>query len=151
MKNLTSLMLIGALLLLQGPLAAQAPAPVYATTATINGTAVANDGRRLSNLTMRARNQTGTVSMTTTMRDGTFMLPGLAVGVYTVECVKKGEVIGSASVTLAAPSSSVNVTCASDAPAAIDKKKIVAALGAAAIAIGAAAVVSGKSAASPAQ
>ena len=75
---------------------------------------------------------------------GTYTVSALAGGMYTLECVaEKNRVIGTASATLTPPSATANLTCASDATALpILNKKVLAALGAAAVAIGAVAVVS---------
>ena len=119
-------------------LGAQAPA-----TGVIAGTAMSAAGVRLSNITMQVVNPTGAVVGTdVTERDGAFSIPGVTYGTYTVQCVQKDKVIGTASVTLSAATTSLTVRCASESPVPFYKKKsILAALGAAAVAVGTAAVV----------
>jgi hypothetical protein len=153
MKKTISLMLVCALALLECPVLAQAPAQYPSGTGTIDGKATSSTGVRVSAVTIRARNQTtGMVATTTPAGDGSFMFAGLPYGAYTVECAApKGGTIGLTSVNLSAPSVSATVICSREAPPPIYKNKIVAALGAAAIAIGAAAIVSGKSDASGSQ
>lgn len=127
---------------------AQAP-----STGVLNGTATSNTGRRLSGITIQLRNPTGAVvASAVTQGDGTFTFPGLAAGAYTLECIAKSVVIGTARATVAPPTTSQNLTCASDvAGLPILSKKVLTALGAAAVAIGAVAVVSTRADGSPAR
>lgn len=124
------------------------------TTGELTGTATSNTGRRLSGLTVQLRSTTGTVlGSAVTKNDGSFSFPGLNAGSYTLECLgTKGEVIGTARATLAPPSTSQSILCASDVVAwPIFNKKVLAALGAAAVALGAVAVVSTRPDGSPAR
>jgi hypothetical protein len=150
MKKIVALTLTAVLALtsLSTPTRAQTPA-----TGVLTGTATSNTGRRLSGITIQVRNPVGAVvASAVTQGDGAFTFPGLSAGAYTIECIAKNAVIGTAKATLALPTSSQNITCASDAVAApIFSTKVLTALGAAALAIGAVAVVSTRSDGSPAR
>src|SRR5688572_14735117 len=128
-------------------LAAQAGQP----TGVVSGTATSNTGRNLSGLTIQVRNAAGAiVGSVVTTNNGAFTFSGLAGGMYTLECLsEKKQVIGTARATLTPPSATVNITCASDVAALpILNRKVLTALGAAAVAIGAVAVVSTRGTAS---
>jgi hypothetical protein len=133
---------------LSTPALAQAP-----QTGALNGKATSNTGRPLPGITVQLRNQTGAVvGSAVTGSDGSFSLAGLNAGAYTLECIAKNVVIGTAKATVAPPASTQNITCASDvAGLPILSKKVLAALGAAAVAIGAVAVVSTRPDGSPAR
>jgi hypothetical protein len=155
MKKLLALTLTCAFVSAHVPaLAAQAPAQGAQSTGSITGAALSNTGRRLSGITIQVRNAAGAiVGSAVTGSGGGYTIPALAAGVYTLECLsEKKQVIGTAKATLTLPSTSVNLTCASDvAGLPILNKKVLTALGAAAIAIGAVAVVSTKDDGSPAR
>jgi hypothetical protein len=142
MKKLLALTLTCVIVSAQFPaLAAQAAQP----TGAVSGTATSNTGRKLSGITIRVRNTAGAIiGSTVTASDGTYTVSALAAGMYTLECLtEKKQVIGTARATLTSPSATVNLTCASDVAALpILNKKVLTALGAAAVAIGAVAVVS---------
>jgi hypothetical protein len=116
----------------------------------ISGTARSTAGAAVSDVTIQALNAGGSVVGTTvTSREGSFTLPSVPFGTYTVQCVNsRNEVIGTASVTLAAVSATVGVTCATEVaapPPAPRNRRLLFALAAAAAgaAIGAVAVVAG--------
>ena len=146
MKKILALALIGITVSAQLPaLAAQAAAQGTPATGAISGAARSNTGRALSGITIQVRNAAGAIiGSAVTAGDGTYTVSALAAGMYTLECLsEKKLVIGTARATLAPPSATANLTCASDvATLPILNKKVLAALGAAAVAIGAVAVVS---------
>jgi hypothetical protein len=150
MKRILALTLTAVLVSAQVPaLMAQAGQ----TTGVVSGTASANTGRPLSGLTIQVRNASGSIiGSAVTGSDGKFSIVGLAAGAYTVECLsEKKLVIGTARTTLTPPSATVGIICASDAAFLPINKKVLTALGAAAIAIGAVAVVSTRPEGSPAR
>ena len=150
MRNSLALALIFAVALAQIPasLAAQQP-----TTGTVTGTAESNTGRNLSGITIQVRNISGAIiGSAVTNNDGAFTIGGLAAGVYTLECLQKNQVIGTAKLNLTLPTTMQNITCASDVAALpFLNRRALSALGAAAVAIGAIAVVSTRGDGSPAR
>ena len=150
MKRILALTLTAVLVSAQVPaLIAQA-----GQTGTVSGTASSNTGRKISGLTIQIRNASGSIiGSAVTDGDGKFSIAGLAAGAYTVECLsEKKLVIGTARTTLTPPSANVGITCASDAAFLPPlNKKLIAALGAAAVAIGSVAIVSSKPDGSPAR
>jgi len=150
MRNILALALTFALALAQLPasLAAQAQ-----TTGTVTGKAQSNTGRNLSGITVRVRSVTGAIiGSTVTKNDGAFSIGGMTAGAYTLECLQKDQVIGTANLNLTLPTTTQDITCASDvAGLPILNKKALTALGAAAVAIGALAIVSTQGDGSPAR
>jgi hypothetical protein len=151
MKRILALTLTAVLASAQAPaLLAQAAQ----STGVVSGTATSNTGRRISGLTIQVRNATGAIiGSAVTDGEGRFSVTGLAAGAYTVECLsEKKLVIGTTRTTLTPPSATVGITCASDAAFLPPlNKKLLAALGAAAVAIGAVAIVGTQDDGSPAR
>ncbi len=152
MKKLVAVTLTCIIALVQLPLLAQG----VPTTGMVEGTVSSNIGRRISGMTIQIRNAAGMViGSTVTGSNGSFSVPALTAGVYTVECLsEKRQVLGSAKADLTPPSVSVSLTCTTDAAAwyTLDgklKTKVLAAMGAAAVALSAAAVVSRRDDGSP--
>jgi hypothetical protein len=116
----------------------------------ITGKVTSSSGKPVSDITMRVIDAGGTVSGHADVKDGDFSIPGVAYGTYTLLCVDRGKGIGTASVTVSAPSQSVNLVCN---PETVFWKKpgLLTGLGAAATAIGAAGVVVRKADASSAR
>jgi len=103
-------------------------------------------------VTMQLVNPDGTPAATRdTDRQGNFSFPDIAYGMYTLQCMDDGKVIGTSPVTLSGPSESVKMVCTTDAVAWWKKKGLLAGLGAAATAIGATAIVATKGDASGAK
>ena len=151
MKKFVAVTLTCIIALAQLPLLAQAGQP---TTGAVSGTATSNTGRRLSGMTIQLRNAAGMIiGSTVTGSDGSFTVAALAAGAYTVECLsEKKQVLGSAKADLKPPSVNVALLCTTDVVAwPILNGKVLAALGAAAVALGAVAVVSGRDDASAAR
>ena len=151
MKKLVAVALTCMMALTQMPLLAQGGAP---TTGAVSGTATSNTGRRLSGMTIQIRNAGGMViGSAVTGTDGSFTIAALNAGAYTVECLsEKKQVLGSAKADLTPPSVNVSLLCTTDVVAwPILNGKVLAALGAAAVALGAVAVVSTRDDGSPAR
>jgi hypothetical protein len=89
---------------------------VIAGKGEIAGTISSSTGRRLKNVTMQLLGRSGAIVATTvTGSDGQFRFPEkLDFGAYTVQCVSRRRVAGTASVTLVEPSKSVSMICAVD-------------------------------------
>ncbi|HEY7191761.1 MAG TPA: hypothetical protein VH436_34665 [Vicinamibacterales bacterium] len=113
------------------------------TVGVITGAVASSSGRKLSNITMQLVDQRGmVVSTTVTTRNGEFTIPPASYDTYTLQCVDRNKVIGTASVTLKSATESIKITCASDTAAPFWKKPgMLAGLAAAAAAVGATAVV----------
>jgi large repetitive protein len=155
MKKILALTLTGVIVSAQFPaLAAQAPAPGAQPTGAVSGGATSNTGRPLPGITIQVRNAAGAiVGSAVTGSGGNYTVAALPAGAYTIECLsEKKQVIGTARATLTPPSATANLICAFDAAGLpILNKKVLTALGAAAVAIGAVAVVSTRSDGSPAR
>lgn len=131
-------------------LAAQEQQP----TGVVAGTATSTTGAALSGVTIQALGSSGAIAgSAVTARDGSFSIPTLYLGTYTVQCIDGRRVLGTASVTLSSATAMVRLTCAVDpaAPPQKNRRFLLAALGAAAAAIGAVAVVARNGDASPAR
>jgi hypothetical protein len=156
MKKIVAVALTWALALasLSLPVSAQAAQASGQTTGAVSGGATSNTGRPLPGTTIQLRNAAGAVvGSTVTGSDGKFTFAGLNAGLYTLECLgSKKEVTGTAKVNLTLPSATQNMTCANDTVGLpILSRKVLTALGAAAVAIGAVAVVATRPDGSPAQ
>jgi hypothetical protein len=110
-------------------------------TGVIAGKVASSSGRRLSKIRMHLVNPTGAVvRMDVTTKNGEFTFASVSYDIYTVQCMDKDKVIGTAGVTLTEPMKSVDLTCTSDV-GFWDKWGLLTGLGAAAAAIGAVGIV----------
>jgi hypothetical protein len=109
----------------------------------ISGNVSSSSGRPLSDITMQLVNAGGTLvgKPVTTSGNGDFTFLPIAYDTYTLQCIQRNKVIGTASVTLKTPTESVKMICTSDAVAWWKNAGVVTGLVAAAAAVGAAAVV----------
>ena len=125
---------------------------VLQTSGVISGTVASSSGRTLSNIAMELVDAAGkVVGKTVSSRDGDFKFQPISYDMYTLQCVDRDKVIGTASVTLKAATESVRITCTSDAVAWWKHAGVLTGLAAAAAGIGAAAVVATRGDASGSQ
>lgn len=123
------------------------PVTVLESTGVISGTVTSTIGRPLSGITIEAVDeQSGVIAgQAPTTRDGGFRITEIDPGMYTLQCVDDGRVIGTKSVK--GPAASVTMVCAAD-PGYWKKWGLLTVLAAAGSSIGAAVVPRG-SVASP--
>jgi hypothetical protein len=120
-------------------------------TGVVSGVVASSSGRRVSGMAMQLVDPNGlVVGKAVTTGNGEYTFTPVSYDIYTVQCMDEDKVIGTAGVTLTAPTHTADMVCTSDA---LFWKKwgLLAGLGAAATAIGAVGIVAARGDASGAR